>query len=67
MIRNKARLFGLTIWISIVLEVEASASAIKQWKEIRSIKIRKEAIKMIIFADDLTIHNKILKSLQKDY
>jgi hypothetical protein len=65
-IRNKLRLFTLSIFINIVLEF--LPRTIRQLKEIKGIQIRKE-IKVLLFADDMIVYisdpkNSIRETLQ---
>ena len=53
-IRNKTKLTTLTTLFNIVLEV--LAIAIREEKEIKGIQIRKEEIKLSLFADDMILY-----------
>lgn len=45
-----------TITLSLILIVEVIVSAIKQEKEIKSIQIGKEEMKLSLFVDDMAVH-----------
>ena len=53
-IRNKTRVPTLTSTINIVLEV--LATAIRAEKEVNGIQIRKEEVKLLLFADDMILY-----------
>lgn len=50
---------------NIVLEV--LAGAIRQWKEIKSIQIRKEEVKLSLLVDDVTLYIRNPKFYQKSF
>ena len=53
-IRNKTRLPLSPLLFNIVLEV--LATAFREEKEIKGIQIRKEEVKLSLFADDMILH-----------
>ena len=59
MIRNKTRVSTFTTIIHIVLKV--LATAITEEKEIKGIQIRKEEVKLSLFADDMILYIETLK------
>ena len=58
-IRNKTRMSTLATFFNIVLEV--LAMAIKEEKEVKGIQIRKEEVKLSLFADDMILYIKNCK------
>ena len=63
-LRTKIRMLTLATLFNIVLEV--LAGAIRQEKEIKGIKIRKEEVKMSLFTDDMMLQN-TLKNPSKNH
>ena len=53
-IRNKTRVSNLALLFNIVLKV--LATAVREEKEIKGIQIRKEEVKLSLFADDMMLY-----------
>ena len=53
-IRNKTRVSTLTLLFNIVLEV--LATAVREEKEIKGIQIRKEEVKLSLFANNMILY-----------
>ena len=47
--------------------MEVLATAIREEKEIKGIQIGKEEVKLSLFADDMILYKKTLKTLPENY
>ena len=64
-IRNKQGCPLSPLLFNIVLEV--LATAVRAEKEVKGIQIRKEEVKLSLFADDMILYIETLKTLPENY
>ena len=62
-IKNKTRIFTLTMSINIVLEV--LATAVRQETELKGIQIGREEVELLPYRDDMILHTENLKEFNK--
>ena len=57
---------GSTLSLSIQYNIEVLTRAIKQLKEIKGIKIRKEEVKVLLFEDGMIVYISVIRNSSRE-